>query len=119
MDATRLVPTDEGDLQHYRSPSSVGTRLMASMEHVQLEAGFNDCPLNRPFEPLGPLTTRCWVRSLWESLNYCGVKTVDCPRIPLPQTGDKLLSDFFVIHCKELSGIIGKAAMTSKLAGLQ
>ena len=99
-------------MQHYKSPSPVGTSLMASIEHVQLEAGFNDCPLNRPFEPLGPHTTRCWVRSLWESLNYCGVKmTMDYPTIPLPRTGDKLLSDFFVTHCKEQSGITGKAAM--------
>ena len=93
---------------------------MASMKHVQLEAGFNDCPLTRFFEPLGPLTTKYWVRSLWESLNYCGVKMiVDHPTIPLPQTGDKVLSDFFIIHCKEQNGIIGKAAMALKLAGLQ
>ena len=46
-------------LQHYRSPSSVGTSLVASMKHLQLEVGFINCPLDRPYHPLGPLTTRC------------------------------------------------------------
>ena len=55
-------------LHHYRSPSAVGTSLMTSMEHVQLEAGFNNCPLDRPYHPLGPLTTRCWVQSLLQLL---------------------------------------------------
>ena len=45
--------------------------------------------------------------------------TVNYTTIPLPQTGDKLLADFFVMHCKEQNRLIGKAAVTSKLAGLQ
>ena len=45
--------------------------------------------------------------------------TVDYPTIPLPQTGDKLLADIFVVWCKEQSSLIGKAAATTKLTGLQ
>ena len=57
---------------------------------------------------------------LWESLDYCGVKmAVDYPTTPLPQRGNKLLANFFVMHCKEQSRLIGKAAFASKLAGLQ
>ena len=90
------------------------------MEHLQLEAGFNNYPLDRPYHPLGPLTTRCWVRSLWESLDYCGLHmTVDYPIVPLPRTGDKLLADIFVVRCKEQSSLIGQAAATTKLTGLQ
>ena len=84
-------------LQHFRSESLVGTSLMSSLEHLQLEAGFDNCPLNRPYNPIGPFTTRCWIRSLWESLDYCGVElVVDYPTIPKPRAGDKLLVDIFV-----------------------
>ena len=38
---------------------------------------------------------------------------------PVAPSQDKLLADFFVMHCKEQSRLIGKAAFTSKLAGLQ
>ena len=70
--------------------------------------------------PLGPLTTRCWVRSLWESLDYCGLHmTVDYSTIPLSRTGDKLLADIFVVQSEEQSRLFRKAAIASKLAGLQ
>ena len=90
------------------------------MEHVQLEEGFNNFPRERPYHPLGPLTTRCWVRSLWELLDYCGLQmTVYYLTISSPRTGDKLLADIFVVQCKEQSSLIGKVAIASKLAGLQ
>ena len=48
-------------LQHYRSPAAVVNNLIASMDHLQLEAGFDNCPLYWSYHPLGPLTTKCWV----------------------------------------------------------
>jgi hypothetical protein len=33
------------------------------MELPLLEAGFSDCPLTHPFEPMGPILTHCWVGS--------------------------------------------------------
>ncbi len=44
-------------IQHYNTPSSLGTKLTISLEALQLEAGFNQCPLEMPFQPMGPLTT--------------------------------------------------------------
>ena len=83
-------------LQHFRADSMVGTSLMSTLEHLQLEAGFDNCPLNRPFHPLGPFTTRSWIRSLWESLDYCGIElVVDYPIIPHPRVGDKLVVEIF------------------------
>ena len=63
-------------LQHFRSDTVVSISLMSTLEHLQLETGFDNCPLNRSYKPLGPFTTRCWIRSLWESLDYCGVELV-------------------------------------------
>ena len=69
-------------MQHFRSPSNVGTSLMASLEHLQLEAGFDDCPLCRPYKPLGPYTNPCWTRLLWKSLDYFGIELmVDYPKM--------------------------------------
>ena len=61
-------------IQHYQTPSSLGTKITISLEALQLEAGFNCCPLEMPFYPMGPLTTHCWCRSFWESLDYFGFK---------------------------------------------
>ena len=38
-------------LQHYDSPYDIGIMLRATMESVQLEAGFTDCPLLHSFHP--------------------------------------------------------------------
>ena len=70
---------------------------MSTLEHLQLETGFNNCPLSRPFKPLGPFTTRSWIRSLWESLDYCGIElVVDYPTVPHPRVGDKLVVEIFI-----------------------
>jgi hypothetical protein len=36
-------------LQHFDSPYDLGITLRATMELVQLEAGFADCPFNHPY----------------------------------------------------------------------
>ena len=105
-------------LQHFRSDTVVGKSLMSTLEHLQLETGFDNCPLNRPYKPLGPFTTRCWIQSLWESLDYCGVElVVDYPTIPKPRVGDKLVADIFIGgECQE--GILGSLQRCRRALGV-
>ena len=89
-------------LQHYKSPSAVGMNLTSSLEHLQLEAGYENCPLHRPFHPLGELTTPCWMKSLWKSLDCCNIKlTVDYPTIPSPREGYSLAAEFLSNRCED------------------
>jgi len=83
-------------LQHYKTQSSLGTKLTISLECLQLEAGFNCCPLSMPFEPMGPLTTHCWCRSFWQSLDHFGFQVqIDYPEMPLPRHRDELIIALF------------------------
>jgi hypothetical protein len=56
-------------LQHFDSPFDIGITLRATMELVQLEVGFRDCPLLHPFAPFGQFVTYCWFRSFWEAMD--------------------------------------------------
>ena len=105
-------------LQHFRSDTVVGTSLMSTLEHLQLETGFDNCPLNRPYKPLGPFTTQCWIQSLWESLDYCGIElVVDYPTISKPRVGDKLVADIFSGgECQE--GILGSLQRCRRALGI-
>ena len=90
-------------LQHYRTPSTLGTKLQMSLEALQLEAGYRDCVLNHPYYPQGPLTTHCWCRSFWESIDHYGFKmTIDYPETPFPRVNDRLLID--VLESQSPSG---------------
>ena len=83
-------------LQHYNTPSTLGKKLTISLECLQLEAGLSSCPLLEPYHPLGPLTTPCWCRSLWECLdNYKFKIDIDYPTMKQPREGDDLLSTIF------------------------
>ena len=83
-------------LQHYDSPFDIGTTLRATMELVQLEAGFADCPLNHPFQPHGKHVTHCWFRSFWQALSSVGMKMkVDYPTIAMPRERDRLLIQLY------------------------
>jgi hypothetical protein len=83
-------------LQHYDSPFDIGITLRATMELVQLEVGFRDCPLLHPFEPYGRLVTHCWFRSFWEALDYYGLRLhVEYPEIQIPRERDVLLIDVY------------------------
>ena len=83
-------------LQHFRAPTTLGTKLQMSLEALQLEAGYRDCPFHHPYKSHGPLTTHCWCRLLWESLDHYGFRiTLDYPEIALPHAGDQLLIDIF------------------------
>lgn len=57
-------------LQHWGMP----TPIDQSMELLQLEIECVGCPLNKPYEPMGPLSTHCWLKSFWEVVSkfkYC------------------------------------------------
>ena len=67
-------------LQHYDSLFDIGITLCATMELVQLEAGFVGCQLNHPFHPHGEHVTHCWFRSFWQALSSVGMNMkVDYP----------------------------------------
>jgi hypothetical protein len=84
-------------LQHWLAPSTLGESLSCSMEYLQLEAGFAACPLSEPFEPLGPLCTHSWVRSLWESVQAYNLDVdLEYPSILPPRKNDVLLSTISV-----------------------
>ena len=83
-------------LQHWDTLSALGTKLTISLEAMQLEAGFNCCPLEMPYHPMGPFTTHCWCRSFWEGLDHYGFKLeIDYPNMPFPRHGDTLLIQIF------------------------
>ena len=84
-------------MQHYSNPSMLGKKLTMTLEALQIEAGFNCCPLSQPYSPIGPLLTPSWARSFWECLDRLqwGLH-VDYPSQPLPREQDKLLLDIFL-----------------------
>ena len=57
-------------LQHYDTPSTLGQKLNILLQAMQLEAGTVGCPLLTSYRPIGPLTTPCWCRSVWEGLDH-------------------------------------------------
>lgn len=44
-------------LQHWGSPTILGNSLRCTLELLQLETGLASCPLQHPFQVLGPLCT--------------------------------------------------------------
>ena len=83
-------------LQHYDTPSTLGQKLNILLQAMQLEAGTAGCPLLTSYQPLGPLTTPYWYRSLWEGLNHYGFSLyLDYPTQPLPRESDVLLITIF------------------------
>ena len=63
---------------------------------MQLEAGTAGCPLLISYLPIGPLTTPCWCRSLWEGLDHYGFSFhLDYPTQKLPREHDELLITIF------------------------
>ena len=56
-------------LQHWDNPAPVGSALRASMECLQLEIGCRGCPLDEPYDHMGPHCTHSWVRSFWECVD--------------------------------------------------
>jgi hypothetical protein len=82
-------------LQHWGMLTPIGTMLKTSMELLQLEAGCVECPLLTPFEPMGPLTMHCWLRSFWECiLKYNLRLEVEYSPLLLPREND--LTKWFV-----------------------
>jgi hypothetical protein len=84
-------------LQHYNTPSTLGSKLTISLQCLQLEIGSDKCPLLEPFQHLGPLATSCWCKSFWESLDHYDYDFhLDYPTIPRPREGDQLLKNIFL-----------------------
>lgn len=76
-------------LQHWGLLTPIGTMLQTSMELLQLEAGCAECPLLTPYEPMGPLTTHCWLRSFWECVSAYNLRLeVEFAPILLPREND-------------------------------
>jgi hypothetical protein len=61
-------------LQHWGSATPIGQTLRCSLELLQLETGLDRCPLLTPFDILGPLCTKSWLRCFWECIWYYGVQ---------------------------------------------
>jgi hypothetical protein len=79
-------------LQHWGSPTILGNSLRCTLELLQLETGLATCPLFHPFDVIGPLCTRSWIRSFWECIDYYKVTLrLNYPAIPLPRDRDKVL----------------------------
>ena len=87
-------------LQHYNTPSTLGSKLTISLQCLQLEIGSENCHLLELFQHLGPLATSCWCKSFWESLDHYDYDFhLDYPTIPRPREGDQLLKNIFLsIH---------------------
>ena len=113
-------------LQHYETPTVLGKKLTATLEALQLEAGFNCCPLTQPYHPIGPLLTPSWIRSFWECLDRLQWHiTIDYPTQPLPRESDALLTHIFTTggvststlrslnRCRNFLGLLFLSDMTS------
>ena len=80
-------------LQHWESPTIVGMSLQTSMELLQLEWGFDTCPILEDFHPVGSLCTHLWLRSFWECTKYFEVTiALDSLPIPKPRVHNEVLN---------------------------
>jgi hypothetical protein len=76
-------------VQHWGMPNPIGQMLQTSMEALQLEIFCVGCPLNEPFNPMGPLVMHCWLRLFWEVVDkFCLSLEIDYPVIPFPCKND-------------------------------
>ncbi len=53
-------------LQHYGTPTTVGDKLKASLEALQLEIGGTGNPLNKCYKTRGIMATHTWITAVWE-----------------------------------------------------
>ena len=61
-----------------------------------MEIGTPGNPLAHPYEPLGPLTTPCWCRSYWETLQHYRYQVaMDYPTILPRRDRDRPIIDVF------------------------
>ena len=67
------IATLNSFLQHFSTSSSLGITLLASMEHLQMELGVQECPFNYDYNTWQHLATDSWVKALWEKIDNMGI----------------------------------------------
>jgi hypothetical protein len=73
--------------------------LQTSMEALQLEIGCVGCPLQKPFHPMGPLMTHCWLKSFWEVVDrYHLTLELDYKDIPIPRENNATITSIAIGH---------------------
>ena len=81
---------------HYGCPSSVGFKLQISMELFIVQLGRSLQPFDESYSRYHSLTTNCWLKSLWEKVEYYDIKVVlNNIKLPFPKEGDKWLMQVF------------------------
>jgi hypothetical protein len=76
-------------LQHYGAPTTLGQKLKATLEALQVEIGCNGNPLSEQYNSHGILTTPSWIKSVWERSNQFNLEFIlDYNRIHAPRKND-------------------------------
>jgi len=84
-------------LQHYGSPTTVGLKLSASLEALQLELGCLGNPLSEHYGNIGILATPCWLVAIWERVHsYKFPVYLNYPTLKLPRSNDICLVSIFL-----------------------
>lgn len=84
-------------LQHYGSSTTVGLKLSASLEALQLELGCLGNPLSQNYGERGILATPCWLVAIWERLHqYKFPIYLKFPTLKMPRLNDACLVDIFL-----------------------
>jgi len=88
---------------HYGCPSSVGFQLQTSMELFIVQLGRSLQPFDESYSRYQSLITNCWLKAVWEKVDYYGIKVVlNNIKLPFPKEGDRWLMQVFEeIGCTE------------------
>ena len=79
-------------LQHWDNPAPIGQTLRACMEAIQLQCGFQGCPLSESFYPMGEICDHSWITSFWEVVDRYKLHLVlDYDILQLPRENDQML----------------------------
>ena len=60
-------------LQHFGTPSTLGMKLDAAMEALQLHLGCSSNPLSLDYDTWSFLAPECWLKCFWESTHHFNV----------------------------------------------
>jgi hypothetical protein len=76
-------------LQHYGAPTTLGQKLKATLEALQVEIGCVGNPLSEQYNSHGILATPSWIKSVWEQSNEFNLDFIlDYNRIQAPRKND-------------------------------
>ena len=91
------IATLNSFLQHYGTSSSFGITLLASMEHLQMELGVQECPFNYEYDTWQHLATDSWVKALWEKIDNMGINLeLEYESLVPPQETDRTIMQTMV-----------------------